>query len=206
MCAAGTVETGRRVRRRNRGSPTCEISSGAEEAAAFGGFWMARGWLPGRPLTDFSRRRPNPSASSGQVLPLPLERMKNGATGIGLHPKVLAGVETSTLRPLTECRGRLLPLPQERVKNGGRGGGCSLVNWVPGRPLTPTLSPRRGSKSRRNFEDTGCYAKVSGEAEEPPRLRSRSALCKGLQRAREQERPWRRGRVASRSGLPWGDR
>ena len=33
----------------------------------------------------------------------------------------------------------------------------------PGRPLTPTLSPRRGSKSRRTFEDEGRFAKVSLE-------------------------------------------
>jgi len=32
----------------------------------------------GGPLTGFGRGRPNPSASSGQVLPLSLERVKNG--------------------------------------------------------------------------------------------------------------------------------
>ena len=78
---------------------------------AFGGCCITRGWVPGGPLTDFGRGRPN--------LPLPLERVKNGATGICLHRKVLAGVEISTGRPLTDFgRGRPnLPLPSERVKS-----------------------------------------------------------------------------------------
>ena len=33
----------------------------------------------GRPLTDFGRRRPTPGSSPGQVLPLPLERVKSRA-------------------------------------------------------------------------------------------------------------------------------
>ena len=51
-------------------------------------------------------------------LSLPLERVKTGAAGIGLRSSVIAGVETSTGRPLTEFgRGRpILPLPSERVK------------------------------------------------------------------------------------------
>ena len=53
---------------------------------------VARGWLPGRPLTGFGRRRPN--------LPLPSERVKSGAACIRLHPNGLASVETTTGRPL----------------------------------------------------------------------------------------------------------
>ena len=44
-----------------------------------GDLCITQGWLRGRPLTDFGRRRPNPSASSGQVLPLPLERGRTAA-------------------------------------------------------------------------------------------------------------------------------
>ena len=36
--------------------------------------------------------------------------------------------------------------------------------WLPGRPLTPTLSPGRGSKSGRIFEGEGCS--VEGPVEE----------------------------------------
>ena len=85
----------------------------------------------GRPLTEFGRRRP--------ILPLPLERVKNRAVRIRLHPNVAAGVSTLSGGPLTEfgrgrpnsgssppdgVRGRLgrvLPLPLERVKDGGLG-------------------------------------------------------------------------------------
>ena len=38
---------------------------------------------------------------------------------------------------------------------------CVTRRRLPGRPLTPTLSPRRGSKSGRTFEDEGRFAKVS---------------------------------------------
>ena len=63
---------------------------------------------------------------------------------------------------------------------------------MPGRPLTPTLSPRRGSKSGRNFEDSGRCAKVSQErGQEPPHLRGRRALCKGRSRAAQRARELR---------------
>ena len=65
----GRLRFGRRVRRHYEGAPTCDISSNAKEAAAFGGLCTTRSWVPGRPLTDFGRRRPN--------LPLPRERVKN---------------------------------------------------------------------------------------------------------------------------------
>ena len=54
---------------------------------------MAWGWLPGRPLTDFGRRRPN--------LPLPLERVKSAAPLGRCRPYAGAGAWTETGRPLT---------------------------------------------------------------------------------------------------------
>ena len=47
---------------------------------------VASGWVRGRPLTDFGRGRPNPSAGSGQVLTLPLERVKSGGAVRGVTP------------------------------------------------------------------------------------------------------------------------
>ena len=66
----GWLRFGRRIRRRNEGAPTCESTSGAEQAGAFGGSCITRSWVPGRPLTEFGRGRP--------ILPLPLERVKSG--------------------------------------------------------------------------------------------------------------------------------
>ena len=107
----GRLRSGRRVCRHREGAPRCENRSLAQQAAACGGCCITRSWVPGGPLTDFGRRRPNPSASSGQVLPLPLERVKSGGRGggcsrVGLVPG----------RPLTTFRRRRrrLPLPQER--------------------------------------------------------------------------------------------
>ena len=54
------------------------------------GLCVTRGWVPGGPLTGFGRRRPNPSASSGQALPLPLERVKSGDSSCRLTPNTVA--------------------------------------------------------------------------------------------------------------------
>ena len=84
-------------------------------------------WLPGRPLTDFGRRRPN--------LPLPLERVKSDANPLDSEaaPEPEFPRHASTGRRLTGFRWgrRSLPLPQERVKSGASPGelGVQRCGW-----------------------------------------------------------------------------
>ena len=95
---------------------------------------MTRAWVRGRPLT-FSWR-------SRQDSPLPLERVKRGAPGVGSTTTIGAGGGRTTGRPLTDCRWvhRRLPLPQERVK---RGGALIRLTW---RTLGRGTGPRPGGR------------------------------------------------------------
>jgi len=58
-------------------------------------------------LTDFGRRRPNPSAGSGQVLPLSQERGKNGVSSKGLTPRTF---RRRRRRPFLEAKQEATPL------------------------------------------------------------------------------------------------
>ena len=107
------------------------------------------GGLSGGSLTGFGRRRRNPSAGSGQVLPLPLARVKSGAACSRLHPNVVAGADGHPHPSL---------LPQGDL--------CVTPGWLPGRP-SPQPSPRgRGRKSSPESDGQGRFARVSGEGEE----------------------------------------
>ena len=64
---------------------------------------VTRGWVPGRPLTGFGRRRPN--------LPLPQERGKRGGSLKRLAPRTLP---RRRRRPLPEARPEAAP-PRTRV-------------------------------------------------------------------------------------------
>lgn len=57
----------------------------------------------GEPLTE----------CRGRLLPLPLERVKNGGPDIGSAATLVGGDGGTSGGPLTECRGRLLLLPLE---------------------------------------------------------------------------------------------
>ncbi len=52
---------------------------------AVGDRYVIRAWLPGRPLTEFGRRRP--------ILPLPLERVKNDVPLSEMTPNTIATQE-----------------------------------------------------------------------------------------------------------------
>ena len=91
------------------------------------------GWVPGRPLTEFGRRRP--------ILPLPSERAKNGDPG----------GRCSTLAWLLHRGSHPHPSPLPL------GDLCVTQGWLRGRPLSPTLSPRRGIKTRLHTRARGAF-------------------------------------------------
>ena len=111
-------------------------------------------WVPGRPVTDFGRGRPNPSAGSRQVPPLLQEWREDWRTDRGGWVVYRGGGST---RPF----GDYGPAHHERV----RGGGCSKD----GRVGDDAPAKEAGAARRSRAED--------GRVRDPPlRMRERMGV------------------------------
>ena len=140
---------------------------------------VSRAWVRGRPLTGFGRRPPNPSASSGQALPLPSERVKNRGLKLSWSlgrwvrgrpsPQPSPTGRGRESHPTFEGAGCFAKVSTGRGRKRGRGDSGRLKRGAgggitSGRP-SPQPSPTgRGSKSGRALADERRYAKVSLES------------------------------------------
>jgi len=116
--------------------------------------------------------------------------------------------ETTSGRPLTECRGRVLPLPLEGVKNGGLRGARSLVGWVRGRPLTDfgRRRPNPPLLLERPLRNPGVVARKTPHRIRPKTAESASPLGEGEERrpldwTEPEHSCYRQGRENGRSRL-----
>ena len=81
----GQTSTGGPLTEFGRGRPNLPLPLERVKSRGPGGCRCLAWWVLGRALTDFRRRRRNPSASSGRVLPLPQARGRSaGRWGRGL--------------------------------------------------------------------------------------------------------------------------
>ena len=136
---------------------------------------VAGGWLPGRPRTDFGRRRPNPGSSPGQVLPLPSERVKSGDPG--------GWCTTSAWRVHRGSHPHPSPLPHGRPLRNPRLGARKT--------LTPTLSHGEREQERPRFRSRGgvLQRSLKGEGERAAARKRSLTLARGASWA-----GWGRGR------------
>ena len=119
---------------------------------------------------------PSPNSVGTPSLPLPLERVKSGAAGSRLRATGLAGVETTTGRPLTEFGRRRpnLPLPQERVKSGGAGGLDLRAKGLSRSDLVAAEDPSNPLPQERD-EDAAAHSRTWGVLQRSPQGRGRKS-------------------------------
>ena len=133
-----------------------------------GGAGGLGGGLRGSPLTDFRRGRRNPSAGSGQVLPLPSERVKSGAPGVGSAKRRWCCGVTGWVEASASDRREGRGMASEKALGGNRVGSAG-VGWA-----------LRGCGSTRPFEDFGpAHHERGGQREKRAPTRGAPTWCAG---------------------------